>query len=56
MPLIPLLPYLATAGVGFGAGFITSEATDKIIKLALVVGGGYLFYQKVLKNGSSSNS
>jgi hypothetical protein len=48
MPLL-LLPYLAVGGLGFGAGFITSEATGKAIKIAAVIGGGYLIYKTVSK-------
>lgn len=48
MPLIPLVPVIA-GGLGFGAGFLTSEATGKAIKLAVVVGAGYLIYKYVSK-------
>lgn len=40
MPLI-----LLAGGLGFGAGFYTSEATATLIKTGVVVGAGYLAYK-----------
>lgn len=42
MPLIPIA--IAAAG-GFGVGFFSSSGLEKLFKLGLLAGGGYLTYQ-----------
>ncbi|MCJ8320433.1 MAG: hypothetical protein MJK12_12420 [Colwellia sp.] len=43
MPLL-LIPLLA-GGTGFGLGFFASDGFGKIVKVGLVLGGGYVAYQ-----------
>ena len=45
---MPLIPILLLAG-GFGGGLLVSNGIGKLTRLALVGGGAYLIYTKVVK-------
>ena len=44
MPLL-LLPWIGGAALGFGGGFLASDGMGKLVKLSLIVGGGFVAYQ-----------
>jgi hypothetical protein len=50
MPLLLLYPLLA-GGAGLGVGFFASDGLGRLVKLSLLLGGGYVAYQ-VYKGGN----